>query len=236
MSKDDFIQNLRLATGSVAPRVHTDSPLLPADQVALRLARAALWLTPKAVEGYEPSDFGDLPEPEQKELQSAVERFRALADSVAPQSPPSDPQFREGLELLGRIASIVRRPILDDWKRAVEKLVSEAETWAGRHGWLCRREKKKITERLLDSYEMAQLLIQANGAMVVLDPVARFVPGALGVADLSLVPSYHFLTIPRTEDGWHIHIDTGRNGGSERREEWNECSFVEAVELLRQRA
>jgi hypothetical protein len=236
MAKDDFIQNLRLAAGLVAPTVHTEGTGLDAQRWAARLSRAALWLTPRAVEGYYPADFKDLSQAEQKALDNAAARFRELADSVPADSPASDAQYREGLELLGTITTIVRKPILDEWAQSVEKLISDAEAWAGKHGWICRRSTKRITEKLLDSYQLAQLMIQVNGNSLLLDPVARFVPGALGVVDLSLLPAYHSATIPRKVDGWHLHIDTGEIGGAMTSEDWNENSFVDAVEWLRQRA
>ena len=79
-------------------------------------------------------------------------------------------------------------------------------------------------------------MIHADGSFIVLNPVARFVPGALGVVDLTLVPSYHFLSIPRKKDGWHLQMDPGRNGGLPVSKDWNENSFVEAVTWLRERA
>jgi hypothetical protein len=236
MPKDEFVQNLRLAASTVAPSVHTDSEQLSARQISRRLARAALWMTPKAVEGYDPEDFRDLPKDQQEDLRNAVGEFKPLASSVPPDEPATDEQYKRGLELFTRIVSLVREPILAEWKDSVERIVAETEAWAVKHNWICRREKKTVSERLLDSYELSQLMIHADGSFIVLNPVARFVPGALGVVDLTLVPSYHFLSIPRKKDGWHLQMDPGRKGGLPVSKDWNENSFVEAVTWLRQRA
>jgi hypothetical protein len=233
--KDDFIQNLRLATGSVAPTVQADGIDLDPRLIEARLERAALWLTSKAMEGYDTVDFVDLPEPQRSELERSILDFRALADSIPPQSPPTDDQYRQGLQLLKAIVSIVRDQILGEWSASVEQLISEAERWAKKKGWLSRRERKTVSERLLDSYDLTQLLIQVNGTTLLLDPVARFVPGARGVADLALVPSYHSVRIPRRDDGWHLHIDSERRGVPESENLWSEEAFVGAVEQLRRR-
>ena len=176
-----------------------------------------------------------MPKEEQDELRNCVTSFRALANAVPPESPPTDEQYRNGLNLLQRIISIVRKPILDEWSVSVERLITEAEEWARERGWSSRRESKTVRERLLDTYDLSQLLIQINGTTLLLDPVVRFVPVRLGVADLALVPSYHSVRIPRREDGWHLHIDPDRRGGGESQSLWSEDSFVHAVELLRQR-
>ena len=235
MARDEFIQNLRLAAGLISPKVQTTGTELDAGSTSARLARAALWLTPKAVEGFDPDEFNDLHEAERKELKNSVTAFRALAEAIPPQSPATDEQYRSGLDLLQRIFSIVRKLILDEWSSSVEQLISQAEEWTREKGWSSRRESKTVRERLLDSYDLSQLLIQVNGSTLLLDPVARFVPGALGVADLALVPSYHSVRIPRREDGWHLHIDPDRRGGEESQSLWNEEAFLHAVELLRQR-
>ena len=79
-----------LAASTVAPSVHADSEQVCNShrQISRRLARAALWMTPKAVEGYDPEDFRDLPEDQQEGLRNAVGEFEPLADSVPPMSLP----------------------------------------------------------------------------------------------------------------------------------------------------
>ena len=200
--------------------MQTSGTELDAGSTSSTAGTAALWLTSRAVEGFDANDFNDLPEAERDELQNSVTAFRHLADTIPPQSPPTDEQYRNGLNLLQRIFSIVRKPILDEWSDSVEQLISEAEEWARERGWSSRRESKTVRERLLDTYDLSQLLIQINGSTLLLDPIVRFVPGALGVADLALVPSYHSVRIPRREDGWHLHIDPDRRGGGESQSLW----------------
>jgi hypothetical protein len=50
------------------------------------------------------------------------------------------------------------------------------------------------------------LLIQADLAKLLLEPVSRFVPGGEGLIDLYLMPEYDDIaSIYRYGDGWHIH-------------------------------
>ena len=44
------------------------------------------------------------------------------------------------------------------------------------------------------------------------------------------------MTIPRGADGWHLDIDTGEIGHDVTSEDWNEVSFIKAVEWLRRTA
>ncbi len=56
------------------------------------------------------------------------------------------------------------------------------------------------------------------------------------MVDLTLVPSYHYLVIPRMEDGWHLQIDLGGKGDLIESRDWNESSFVDAVNWLSEKA
>jgi hypothetical protein len=95
--------------------------------------------------------------------------------------------------------------IRDEWVDAVEHLVAEAEQWAQRQDWAVRREAKAIREDRLGQYVVPRLLIHATTGRLLLDPVARYVPGARGIVDFYVLPSYDAAMISRTEQGWQLH-------------------------------
>lgn len=74
-----------------------------------------LWMTPAAVEGFDPGDFWFLPEDERRSLESAVVSFRDSASRAAPSSKASDDQVQAARPALQAIANILR---LDDYTEA----------------------------------------------------------------------------------------------------------------------
>ena len=80
--------------------------------------------------------------------------------------------------------------IRDEWVRAVEELVRKVESWCQAEGWPTRQIEKRIVEARLGEYVVPALLIQIELTKLMLEPVARFVPGAEGVVDLYLMPGY----------------------------------------------
>ncbi len=105
-----------------------------------------------------------------------------------------------------------RRPLADweakrdEWIAAVEGIVAQAEAWAIGQGWLVHRSQKTITEDQLGTYEVPVLTIQTPNGPLILDPIARFIIGALGRVDLCVFPSYEKVIIARTETGWQFVI------------------------------
>jgi len=119
--------------------------------------------------------------------------------------------------------------VRDEWIVAVEQMVRDAEVWAQKHDWAVRREAKVIREDRLGQYTVPRLLIHATAGRLLLDPVARYVPGALGLADLYVLPSYDAVIISRTDDGWRLHPI----GADDVPQPWSEESFVQtALQLL----
>ena len=119
--------------------------------------------------------------------------------------------------------------VRDEWVAAVEQLVGDAEGWAHKHDWAVRREPKIIQEDRLGQYTVPRLLIHATAGRLLLDPVARYVPGALGVVDLYVLPAYDAVMVSRTDDGWRLHPI----GADDVPQTWSEESFVQtALQLL----
>jgi hypothetical protein len=228
VAREDFIQNVRLASRLVAPDVQTNGAQLDADQVAGQLKRAALWLSPGYVEGFDPADFADLPQEQRDALADAVARFRAVAGAVPSSTPATPEQFREGLQTLGQVLEQVRSAVRRDWLDALTGLTNDVETWCRKHDWLAHRSEKEVQETLLGAYQAPRLDILVKGTRLMLDPVARFVPGARGLVDLATWPTFEAVRITRGSTGWEVHRDSQPH----ERIAWSESAFVETVAWL----
>lgn len=115
--------------------------------------------------------------------------------------------------------------VRDEWIAAVEQLVGDAEVWARNQDWAVRRDAKSIREDRLGQYTVPRLLIHATDGRLLLDPVARYVPGATGVVDLYVLPSYDAAMISRADDGWRLHpMDA-----DDVPQHWSEETFVHTV-------
>ena len=232
MAKEDFFRDIRQAATLVRPMVQTDSKRLAPAGVARRLERAALWLTPKYVEAFAADDFADLPSSLRNSIKDAVEQFATVARQVSPDDSANDDQFRVGSERFHRLLVVVGDVVRNEWIAAVEQLVAAAQSWSEKRRWGCQLGVKELQETLLGEYKLPQLHIHVEDASLLLDPVARFVSRGLGLVDLAILSPYRSMMIPRTQDGWHIHLETGKDINGVRREPWAEESFFRAVELL----
>jgi hypothetical protein len=93
-----------------------------------------------------------------------------------------------------------------EWLDRLDTIVEEVEGWAKASGWRTRRIDKTLTERRLGSYKVPVLLMEKNTVEVVLNPVARFVPGANGAVDLYVAPAYDDIASLYLEgDHWVLH-------------------------------
>jgi len=80
------------------------------------------------------------------------------------------------------------------------------KSWAEELDWSTRQISKKMKDFRLGSYEAPALLMQKETTRVLLDPVARFAPGADGVVDLYLMPAYDDIASLYFVDGeWCLH-------------------------------
>jgi hypothetical protein len=78
----------------------------------------------------------------------------------------------------------------DQWLKVLADLTSNVKSWAEELDWSTRQIAKKMKDSRLGSYDAPALLMQKETIRVLLDPVARFTPGAEGVVDLYLMPAY----------------------------------------------
>ncbi len=105
------------------------------------------------------------------------------------------------------------RPEIDDpeavkaeWLDRLNALVGEVEGWARAAGWRTRRIAKTVNERRLGTYKVPVLLMEKDTVEIVLNPVARSVPGADGAVDLYVAPAYDDIASLYLEgDHWVVH-------------------------------
>lgn len=233
--REEFILDTRRAARTVQkPTVTVDSELINTDALSKALQRAALWLTPKVVETYDPAEFTGWDKGLQSELSNAVEGFRAVAQTVPSDKPATAAQFRDGLAAFQCLTTAVRDIVLVEWKDAVEGVVKQVEQWSAEFNWHSRRQQKKLTETLLGEYSLPQLYLYAEGHLYVLDPLARFVPGALGAFDLTIQPSFYLTSLYRHLDGtWYLHLDVGQGVNGARTAVFSKDAFHESIDELR---
>ena len=94
----------------------------------------------------------------------------------------------------------------DEWLNVLADLTGRVKSWAEELDWSTRQISKKMKDSRLGSYEAPALLMQKETTRVLLDPVARFVPGADGVVDLYLMPAYDDIASLYFVDGeWRLH-------------------------------
>ncbi len=233
--REEFILDVRRSARMLQkPNVEADSDAVDTDAIAKILHRAAQWLTPKVVEHYDPDDFADEQADQQNRLRLAVEEFRRIAGLVPTNQPATVDQFMEGAELLRELIKVLGSMVLSEWMRAIDAVERKVEEWSAEFAWRTRRVNKKMNESLIGPYEARQLLIFAEPNLYVLDPVARFVPGAQAAFDFAIQPSYYTTSMYRDHNGiWYVHLDIGKEMANGRSVEWNRGSFRSCVEQLR---
>ncbi|QGJ70670.1 Hypothetical protein PBC10988_23680 [Planctomycetales bacterium 10988] len=107
MSLRKFWQNVRLGASLLVPTVMVDSPHLSEGQLTTMLADSDLWLTPRAVEGYQERDFEFLEDGERAELTSHVNAFQKIAQQVPSDQPATDEQHDQALPHFRKIVQIL---------------------------------------------------------------------------------------------------------------------------------
>lgn len=129
-SKRDFLLNLRVARNLfVHPqKVQADSDKIDTAKISAMLSRAAIWLTPKSVAGFNAADFPELGPDRQAELLSAVQSFKAVAEQVPSDKPATAEQFGNASVAFARILAILEPylPIPDE-ARQVEAALRDVE-------------------------------------------------------------------------------------------------------------
>jgi hypothetical protein len=95
--------------------------------------------------------------------------------------------------------------VRDDWVSLLHELVHICQSWAGKE-WTAEEKMRPMRDSVLGEYKAPALFLQREFTRVVLEPVARFAPGANGVVDLARLPTYDDVaTLYRIGDEWKLH-------------------------------
>jgi hypothetical protein len=108
MALREFWANVRSTGGLISRRAAVDSPRLDAHRIERILRKSSKWLTPKAVEEFDPHDFEFLSEEERRDLQESVNRFLQAVEHVPESGRPSEAQVEAALAAFRRIVDILR--------------------------------------------------------------------------------------------------------------------------------
>lgn len=94
----------------------------------------------------------------------------------------------------------------NDWLHQLSELVDRIRHWADELDWSTRPIEVTLRDSQLGKYQAPALLMQKEAVRVLLEPVARSAPGAEGVVDLYLMPSYDDIASLYLREGdWRIH-------------------------------
>jgi len=116
--------------------------------------------------------------------------------------PPGDDATRKELEAIARQRVTMRQ----EWLLKVQKLVATVKRWADELGWATRVVDKKMEDAEIGNYTAPALLLQQESIRLFLEPVARSAPGAEGLVDLYLMPSYDDIaSLYYYDNRWNVH-------------------------------
>src|SRR5262245_44996308 len=108
MSKQEFLNNFRIARNLFFhPRVETDGPALDPKTLAQKLTKAAIWLTPHSVAGFDAADFSELGPDRQSALQAAVREFLGVANRVPANQVATTEQYSNAASAFETILALL---------------------------------------------------------------------------------------------------------------------------------
>jgi hypothetical protein len=88
----------------------------------------------------------------------------------------------------------------------VHELVRQVTVWVEPTGWATHRYAKRMRAPDRSVFEIPALYLQRGPTRLLLDPVAFDVPGAEGLVDLYLMPTYDDMASLYLREGrWTIH-------------------------------
>ena len=192
-----------------------------------------LSLSMATVSRYRQNDFADLAPETRRELHDVVRSFRAFVQKLPQHEASGEVEREQAIQHFESLISIVKRIVLDEWTFHTEALIADAEKWSVQNEWPIRRETRTVSEGLLGEYIVPRLLFYAEVRHVLLEPVARFVAGAFGLADLMTLPSYSSIKIIRATDEWKLSLPLEDGSSDDEWHSWNPENFKEAVTRLK---
>ncbi len=94
----------------------------------------------------------------------------------------------------------------EHFTRLISDLVQQVRGWVEPNDWVTKPYPKRMRDPDRQVFEVPALFLQKGPTRILLDPVAYDVPGAEGVVDLYLMPTYDDLASLYCEQGrWVIH-------------------------------
>ena len=106
----------------------------------------------------------------------------------------------------------------DQFQQRVETLVEHVRGWVEPHEWVTKSYPKRMRDVDHQIFVIPALFLQKGPTRVLLDPVAYDVPGAEGIVDLYLMPTYDDEASLFFEGGgWKIRYDFPSNPVETRR-------------------
>ncbi len=91
------------------------------------------------------------------------------------------------------------------YQQRVEQLVEQVRLWVEPHEWVTKTYPKKMHDENRQTFEIPALFLQKGPSRLLLDPIAYDVPGAEGVVNLYLMPTYDDMATLSLESGrWLI--------------------------------
>lgn len=150
MAIEVFWPNLLRAVNRFGLSVREGSTPLDTESQDRMLRDAATWLTPESVEGFDPNDFGFLPDEQQKALRESVERFRTVACQVSENTPATQAQFEEGRSAFGEIRRILQYGIRWDVEAFRSQMLLERELQGRLPSWVTVLSSEIFTDTIGD--------------------------------------------------------------------------------------
>ncbi len=93
-----------------------------------------------------------------------------------------------------------------EWLGRLRKLFELVKRWAMELDWATWIVEKKMEDAEIGNYKAPCLLIQQETVRLLLEPVARSAPGAEGIFDLNVMPSYDDIaSLYYYNNQWNIH-------------------------------
>ncbi len=195
MALSEFLRNLRIGASLRLPTVQSHASAGDPAAISRQLARAALWLTPRATEGFDPDDFPNLTAEQQRDLQDSVARFRAIAGQIPNNAPANGAQLREGLESFNRILEILRPYVEDTDGEKVLQILMEMKLPDFVVGAYCESDEDSSGDLVLEIW-----LIVKDEAVKMDDFWRRIDVVRDAINDR--------LQQEKIERWWHIHVRT----------------------------
>jgi hypothetical protein len=99
-----------------------------------------------------------------------------------------------------------RADLLHDWLGVLTTLIEVVRTWGNEIGWATKVVDKPMDDSKIGKYRAPALLLQEEATRVLLEPITRAAPGAEGVVDLYLMPSYDDIaSLYYYGKKWNVH-------------------------------